>query len=924
MKILLAMLIMGFVGLSYAIDVTNCSVITSPGIYDLTNDITGKPNTVFSANPACIIINSDDVYFDCHGYSITNDPAPSGFSYGVITTFVNNVTIIDCNINSYSSNLVMYYTNDSLAANVNSLDSTSVSLQCYACNFVEFEQNFADSASGYGIQVYASNGVLIDSNTIMSQFIVSSSNGTVVQNNFVDSFYSVFEDHDSISQNNEFGSSTIVDLDPASDLFVERDYYNVPGSNYAAFGLVSSGEPFRVNGVSHPPLSIAGLEFVEGKTLDISLDDDLDEFYMFYLDSELAGHDENNFHLVIYDGSWEYPTNQYNDFVNNIIGTNNLPQSTDYVAIVERIDFSAPAITITNQNYTNNNTITFNAADNYDSILNCQIFVDSLSVQNLSVNNDTDTDVALPLTNGYHVFDVQCRDDMGNSNIQSSNITYDTIGPTVSFESIGYTNNNHVNVTITDSYDNVIDCEFFIDLISVQNGSFVNGSLSSIIIPFNYGSQVLEAVCEDDLGNTGSNSEPLIFDDVPPIVTLIGPASGVTTEISPYGFRFIAVEDYPRINCSLIVNGNVTATNNSIINNLTTSMQSPIALGSNIWSVNCSDDLGNTAASSNWTINRVDRSSNSGGGSSGSSNKIDIKTSYNCSHMVISITENGNPIDGLVDFGVGSGWTVDGKLTIPIVCEQDYTITYLSEIEQVKVDCSNCKKCSNSENLVDGKCISKCVANEYWNGASCVKTEVKCKDSEIFDGTNCIEVECKNDDQCSSTQYCSGNSCLDLGCGLVQDHKIVEIYECDQGNSACSVCSSGSLCVDHKCVEPILSTSNECKVGKDCVNRADMGDESGYVEIVDQSGKIISSGVPSSGIFKFVPEISGPYKIILYDQKGGNTILSSNFNVLGEDKIVVEEPKPTVQKDDGTIIAYAALLLLIIGGVVLFFRMKKR
>ncbi|MCP4646656.1 MAG: hypothetical protein GY852_02830, partial [bacterium] len=80
----------------------NCLVISSSGIYQLTNNVAGAPLTL-SGNPdvnrACIIIEASDVDFSCDGFNITNNGTAT--AAGIIingTTSINytNVTIRDC------------------------------------------------------------------------------------------------------------------------------------------------------------------------------------------------------------------------------------------------------------------------------------------------------------------------------------------------------------------------------------------------------------------------------------------------------------------------------------------------------------------------------------------------------------------------------------------------------------------------------------------------------------------------------------------------------------------------------------------------------------------------------------------------------------------------------------------------------------
>ncbi len=103
--------------ISFAIDVSSCQNITSPGYYQLTTDLVGEPlNTsdvpAFGGGDsyACLRLNSSDITLDCNGHSLTSDN-PSLFSQGIIAddssgTVFNNITVENCPmISDYSDGI---------------------------------------------------------------------------------------------------------------------------------------------------------------------------------------------------------------------------------------------------------------------------------------------------------------------------------------------------------------------------------------------------------------------------------------------------------------------------------------------------------------------------------------------------------------------------------------------------------------------------------------------------------------------------------------------------------------------------------------------------------------------------------------------------------------------------------------------------
>ncbi|MCP4648172.1 MAG: hypothetical protein GY852_10655, partial [bacterium] len=99
--------------------VNSCSVISSPGTYELTSDLNGAPNLPYTlgANAACIILASGNVTFSCGTYSITNDGTlnaggivVNGSTWHMFETGYENITIENCSdVNSYSYGIYLYY-----------------------------------------------------------------------------------------------------------------------------------------------------------------------------------------------------------------------------------------------------------------------------------------------------------------------------------------------------------------------------------------------------------------------------------------------------------------------------------------------------------------------------------------------------------------------------------------------------------------------------------------------------------------------------------------------------------------------------------------------------------------------------------------------------------------------------------------------
>ena len=99
--------LLAFAAASFAID--GCSLISSPGTYELTGELSGASIPVAtpydgSLQLACIAITSSDVVLDCGGHSIAGDGTEN--SFGIViqnadNSTIENVTVKNCVVSGY-------------------------------------------------------------------------------------------------------------------------------------------------------------------------------------------------------------------------------------------------------------------------------------------------------------------------------------------------------------------------------------------------------------------------------------------------------------------------------------------------------------------------------------------------------------------------------------------------------------------------------------------------------------------------------------------------------------------------------------------------------------------------------------------------------------------------------------------------------
>ena len=158
-----------------------------------------------------------------------------------------------------------------------------------------------------------------------------------------------------------------------------------------------------------------------------------------------------------------------------------------------------------------------------------------------------------------------------------------------------------------------------------NNGYVINGSNStryfwfnaSVATPGNYN---IAVTLTNGTGAYSYNVSVAVNDTTAPVVTQISPTDTSSSVSIDYTFTFIVSDDSNVSNCSLFLDGALV---NVLFNASTSSANgmtnTSLSIAPHIWSVNCTDSVGNTGASSTWGFTVNDGSANSGtGGTTGS------------------------------------------------------------------------------------------------------------------------------------------------------------------------------------------------------------------------------------------------------------------------------------------------------------------
>ena len=149
------------------------------------------------------------------------------------------------------------------------------------------------------------------------------------------------------------------------------------------------------------------------------------------------------------------------------------------------------------------------------------------------------------------------------------------------------------------------------NLFSFTSGSQTTYTMASYNLPASASNNTDFAIrfrCNVNLGTEGCEADnitlsgDLILSDKFPNVTLISPPDNSSAPVGPVNFSYNVTDINTISNCSLVINGTINKTNTTIQRNTTQNFTTNMGVGTYEWWVSCTNDQGNTAASSSRTI----------------------------------------------------------------------------------------------------------------------------------------------------------------------------------------------------------------------------------------------------------------------------------------------------------------------------------
>src|SRR3989344_5662553 len=302
-------------------------------------------------------------------------------------------------------------------------------------------------------------------------------------------------------------------------------------------------------------------------------------------------------------------TSNWNEGINNIVVyANDTLDNVNKIELNFTIDKTAPVINLVEPF---NNTVikssgdfVFNATDNYDNILTCNLFMDGINIYTIGGNSGQDTRISddLGLTEGYHSWYVSCIDDVTLAGVsETRNVTVDTTAPQITnltqYIILNETNDNDgvidINLNITDT-NGLSACEIYVNNTLRQTNTTpdFNFNLTASNNPYS-----IQVGCNDTVDNWMTLPEiKIYYDNIAPVISGVLNSSITSTSV-------IITWDTDELSDSNVTLNGTTNLDNTRVLNHSVSISSLIQLTQYIYNVTSRDRWNNTASVLNLNFN---------------------------------------------------------------------------------------------------------------------------------------------------------------------------------------------------------------------------------------------------------------------------------------------------------------------------------
>ena len=282
------------------------------------------------------------------------------------------------------------------------------------------------------------------------------------------------------------------------------------------------------------------------------------------------------------------------------------------------VDYTPPNSTILTPNNTwyNNSVpiINITSKDNVDTNINYTIYVNGSinTLGNITNGSSLLVNLSIPLQ-GYYQLIMEAFDDFNNTaNSTPTYIYIDWTRPSIvlnsPFDGANYTTRTVVlNYTPTDNLAFNLSCNVTLDGVSVASQTVANGNSSTYTANnLAEGTHYWNVTCKDQALNYNTSVTQSFNVYIAPVITLLAPLNNNWSNSATNAFIFNVSDETGLQNCSIWINGTITATKTTsqlVLNNTNNFTFAGMSSGTYNWSIECYDNT--TYRSYNSTSNRT-------------------------------------------------------------------------------------------------------------------------------------------------------------------------------------------------------------------------------------------------------------------------------------------------------------------------------
>ncbi|NCN86665.1 DNRLRE domain-containing protein [archaeon] len=257
--------------------------------------------------------------------------------------------------------------------------------------------------------------------------------------------------------------------------------------------------------------------------------------------------------------------------------------------------------------------LTFNASDDYDDELICNVTLDSEVIGTVNVTNGSSANVTTPgLSGGQHFWEVTCYDNSFRSFLTDAwSFTITDTPPSVNLSS---PEDNYVDsdgdlefIYFVEDNSGINHCDLLIngEVNSTNSSVEILENNSFFVFGFNEGYYNWSVDCYDlSLTKVSTENRTFGVDSNSPTINLLSPENNSNSSTSLVNFQFNVTDTIDSVlNCSIYIEGVedlIFSTNSGEISNQTSLTLSD---GPKEWYLNCSDDSNNFGISETRVVN---------------------------------------------------------------------------------------------------------------------------------------------------------------------------------------------------------------------------------------------------------------------------------------------------------------------------------